>query len=524
MARTRGRGRNGGAATEAAPAIPAEELVALDELRPHPRNYVIHGEAQLAHLEASLRAHGCYRNVVCARDGTLLAGHGVVAAARRLGLAALPVRRLDVAPDDPRALAVLVGDNEVAQLREVDDAALAALLRDVRGDDVAALLGTGFDDAALAAHLLAEPAACPAEPAVAPPLLAGDAELEPGDEVEDAGADLTDEGRRLMELLRAEGLMAPFPWFGGKRRIAGIVWAALGDVAHYVEPFAGSLAVLLARPAGAGEAARVETVNDRDAYLCNFWRALARDPDAVARHAADPVNETDLFARHVWLVRTGRERLARLEADPDTFDAQVAGWWCWGLCAWIGSGWCAGTVNRKRPHLDAGRGVNRQLPHLGDGRGADETDRLIRIRAYLRTLAARLQDVCVCCGDWARVVTDGALAHGRGTPGAVGVFLDPPYADTAGRRPGLYAVDDLAVAHAVRAWAVAHGDDPSLRIVLCGYEGEHEMPASWRCVAWASRGAYQTARGAAAADTRGAANRARERLWFSPGCLPLPVP
>ena len=35
---------------------------------------------------------------------------------------------------------------------------------------------------------------------------------------------------------------APFPWFGGKRRVADKVWAALGDVDQYVEPFAGSLA------------------------------------------------------------------------------------------------------------------------------------------------------------------------------------------------------------------------------------------------------------------------------------------
>ena len=58
-------------------------------------------------------------------------------------------------------------------------------------------------------------------------------------------------------------LRAPFPWFGGKSRAAPLVWAALGDVANYVEPFAGSLAVLLARPS----APRVETVNGLDCYL-----------------------------------------------------------------------------------------------------------------------------------------------------------------------------------------------------------------------------------------------------------------
>ena len=60
-------------------------------------------------------------------------------------------------------------------------------------------------------------------------------------------------------------LQAPFPWFGGKSRAAAQVWAALGDVDCYVEPFGGSLALLLARPAH--HARKVETVNDADGLL-----------------------------------------------------------------------------------------------------------------------------------------------------------------------------------------------------------------------------------------------------------------
>lgn len=42
---------------------------------------------------------------------------------------------------------------------------------------------------------------------------------------------------------------APFPYFGGKSLVAGHVWDAFGgDVRNYVEPFAGSLAVMLACP------------------------------------------------------------------------------------------------------------------------------------------------------------------------------------------------------------------------------------------------------------------------------------
>ena len=65
----------------------------------------------------------------------------------------------------------------------------------------------------------------------------------------------------------------PFPWFGGKSKVSHIVWERFGDVPNYVEPFAGSLAVLLGRP----HPPKVETVNDLDGMVANFWRALAAD-------------------------------------------------------------------------------------------------------------------------------------------------------------------------------------------------------------------------------------------------------
>ena len=45
------------------------------------------------------------------------------------------------------------------------------------------------------------------------------------------------------------------------------------------------------------------------------------------------------------------------------------------------------------------------------------------------------------------------------------------------------------VAAEVAAWARENGDDPELRIALCGYEGEHEMPG-WREVAWKGARGY----------------------------------
>src|SRR5690348_2738325 len=115
-------------------------------------------------------------------------------------------------------------------------------------------------------------------------------------------------------------LTAPFPWFGGKRRAAPLIWPRFGAVDNYVEPFAGSLAVLLAAPAPIA----TETVNDRDAYIANFWRAVQRDPAAVEQWCHYPVSEADLHARHVWLLEQVDFR-ERMLTDPHFFDAKIAG-------------------------------------------------------------------------------------------------------------------------------------------------------------------------------------------------------
>jgi ParB-like chromosome segregation protein Spo0J len=126
-------------------------LTSLEELRPHPRNYRTHPDDQLDHIARSLDLHGFYRNVVVARDGTVLAGHGVVLAARRAGRTHVPVIRLDLDPDDDRALMVLVSDNEIAALAERDDRVLTELLKDLAAEGVEELLGSGYSGEQLAA-------------------------------------------------------------------------------------------------------------------------------------------------------------------------------------------------------------------------------------------------------------------------------------------------------------------------------------------------------------------------------------
>lgn len=283
-------------------------------------------------------------------------------------------------------------------------------------------------------------------------------------------------------------MRAPFPWFGGKSRAASLIWERFGDVPNYVEPFAGSLAVLLGRPHAPG----TETVNDLDCFLANFWRAVQADPEAVAKWADWPVNEADLHARHRWLV--GQAEFAeRMKRAPDFFDAKIAGWWAWGICSWIGSGWC---------RLRGDGPPSQQLPHLGDaGRGE-------AIHRWLADLSARLSRVRVACGDWSRVMGESVtLKHG-----ATAVLLDPPYSEE--EHAIEYGAGGHGVAAETREWALANGGNPLLRIALCGYDGEHDMPPEWEAVAWKARGGYGSQGNGA-----GRANARRERIWFSPACI-----
>lgn len=365
----------------------------------------------------------------------------------------------------------------------------------------------------------------------------------------------------MSELVQLSPLKAPFPYFGGKRRVAHIVWPRFGDCLNYVEPFAGSLAVLLARP----YPVRTETVNDKDAYLSNFWRAVQNDPEQVAHYADWPVNEADLHARHLWLVNQSDFR-ERMMTDPEYYDVKIAGWWVWGISAWIGSGWCDVSMisdnpnvatkdgrmmqnfpprgvharnGRTRPNLRPAQGVEglpQQIPHVGNmGRGVHAPSRQkphlngdsgaagagIHATAfdrktggiydYMIALQERLRRVRVTCGDWKRI-TGKSVTWKIGT---TAVFLDPPYNADAKRADGLYANDDMEISTAVREWALAEGDNPKMRIALCGYEDEHGpyMPDSWECVEWKANGGYSNQ------NQNGNDNAHNERIWFSPHCI-----
>jgi hypothetical protein len=128
------------------------------------------------------------------------------------------------------------------------------------------------------------------------------------------------------------------------------------------------------------------------------------------------------------------------------------------------------------------------------------SDRLEWLKAWFADLAESMRDVRIACGDWERICSIGTMTRN----GTCAVLLDPPYSQT----DAVYAYDSKTVSSDVRRWCIANGDNPLLRVALCGHDGEHnELEAQgWTVETWAKSGGYQ------GADDR-------ERIWFSPYCL-----
>lgn len=294
-------------------------------------------------------------------------------------------------------------------------------------------------------------------------------------------------------------LRAPFPYFGGKRTIAETVWRALGSPKQYIEPFCGSAAILLSAPSPAS----LEVIGDANGFVANFWRTVVAQAEEVARFADYPVSHLDMGARHVWMMGE-RERLASELQDPNwPGDAKIAGWWLWGQCSWIGSGWCEWTG--QVPHTsDAGRGVRAtgQVPHMGNaGMGASSSyvpwtsSGRVAMR-WLRELANRMERVRMVHGSWNRCLN----SHYGGADTAV--FLDPPYKAFE----KLYGVS-APVATECEVWA---RENAGLRVILCGHRGDYDLPG-WVVHEW-DRGRLTYS---------GKKTTAEECLWLSPACLPL---
>ena len=185
----------------------------------------------------------------------------------------------------------------------------------------------------------------------------------------------------------------------------------------------------------------------------------------------------DLAAREQWLTDQ-RDRLHRcLTADPFWYDLPCAAWYSWKNSVRISRGGTAIILGRRT-------GVLRKTQNLTE---------------YFAALKERLKNVTIHYGDWTRL-TRSAERNCKDRDGAI--FFDPPYLHATGRSPRLYAHESPDVADWVKKWAVARAQThPKLRIALCGWQAEHDMPPDWEQFKW------RTNMGAS------------ERIWFSPNCI-----
>ena len=330
---------------------------------------------------------------------------------------------------------------------------------------------------------------------------------------------------------------APFPGFGGKRRVAALAAASSTSarcVQNYVEPFAGSLAVLLGRPL---PFSGPETVNDRDRLHRRTSGGRCRPTLRVAAAADWPVNENDQHARACRAGAGAPALTARLEGDPTLprrQDRRTVGVGDLLLdrgrlvlrgravavstrasSSTLGTPGRASTASSSTLGTpggasttsvhpgDAGRGVHRQLVHLGAPLGRRPPPaRPPRERAGAGRRRAprvdgdlgrrRLRRVRVCCGDWSRVCgptpTVKQGAHGGAAGPALLQRMTP--ASPISTRSTM-AGSAVPCAPQALEW---EGADPRLRIALCGYQGDHAMPADWTAVPWKSSRGYGSGR------------------------------
>ena len=122
--------------------------VALDKLKPHPRNP---RQGDVGAIHESITENGFYGALVVQKStGYILAGNHRWKAAKEAGLKRLPVLYVDV--DDDRALRILLADNRTNDLAAYDEPALAAMLKGILAE-TDTLAGTGYDADALDALL-----------------------------------------------------------------------------------------------------------------------------------------------------------------------------------------------------------------------------------------------------------------------------------------------------------------------------------------------------------------------------------
>jgi len=179
-------------------------------------------------------------------------------------------------------------------------------------------------------------------------------------------------------------LRPPFKYYGSKVRVAPLIVAMFPEHNYYVEPFAGSLAVLLAKRRSPSE-----TVNDIDGDLMTFWRVLRDRPDELIRVCAlTPHSRAEFEACYDLSVADDVERARRVWVRLTQGRSPAVG---------RATGWSYNVLNDARPK------------------------RLLSTVGRMPAVAERLMGVSLEC----RPALDVISRYGQSRD--VLVYVDPPY-------------------------------------------------------------------------------------------------
>jgi len=220
-----------------------------------------------------------------------------------------------------------------------------------------------------------------------------------------------------------QAVKPPFAYYGGKMALAKTIARLLPDHDHYVEPFAGSLAVLLAK-----RPSRAETVNDLDGDLVTFWRVLRDQPAELTRSA--------LLTPH------SRSEFAEAWSDsPDDIERARRVW-------------VRLTQSRGHSLSKTGWKFSRRID------SGHASQRLLTFAERLPSAAERLRGVSLECRDALDVIRD------YGSESTVCIYADPPYVGST--RAANYGIEMTSDAQHEAFAQVCH--DAKATVVISGYE------------------------------------------------------
>ena len=238
----------------------------------------------------------------------------------------------------------------------------------------------------------------------------------------------------------------------------------------------------------------------------------------MALLCSDPNSQVLYWQRICYIVKYKESLLENIIKDDEYYNVKLAAYWLYYKSCEIG---CVelDKINVDRIYESvSSNGIAVARNQLISNTGIHSTynkkiyitkyklDRLIQWFTDIETI---LQNVKIVCADWKRLFNDNTHWQDDSGRKPIGIFFDPPY--SADRR-SVYRLDSYSVAKEVNEFCLKNANKKTYRIVIAGYEGEHNNLEShgYTKYKWQAHGGYSNL-----GDNQ---NKYKERLWASKAC------